>query len=115
MVRSRHRQSMADFARSLGASINESSGLERDATRPRVTDKTGLAGVYEFTLGFAGIVIVPGAVETSSGAGAGDPGEVGPTLFNAMEKQLGLKLVKVKNVAEDILVIDHADKVPTEN
>ena len=33
----------------------------------------------------------------------------------ALEKQLGLKLVKVKGIPVDVLVIDHVDKVPTDN
>ena len=38
----------------------------------------------------------------------------GSTLFVALEKQLGLKLEK-KKAGLDVLVIDHVDKVPTEN
>jgi uncharacterized protein (TIGR03435 family) len=121
MFRSRYRMSMTDFASALVAPIKESSGIEMGATNARVADKTGLTGVYEFTLGFAGTIILSKATPPSSGGGdtpvpaVSDPGEVGPTLFNALEKQLGLKLVKAKNVPVDILVIDHADKVPTEN
>jgi uncharacterized protein (TIGR03435 family) len=39
----------------------------------------------------------------------------GPTWSEALEKQLGLKLVKVKRIPVDVLVIDHVDKVPAEN
>jgi len=39
---------------------------------------------------------------------------VGPTLFNALEKQLGLRL-EVSKTTLDALIIDHAEKVPTEN
>jgi uncharacterized protein (TIGR03435 family) len=39
----------------------------------------------------------------------------GPTIFTAIQKQLGLKLVKVNNVSEDLLVIDHVEKEPTAN
>ncbi|HEY6346852.1 MAG TPA: TIGR03435 family protein [Bryobacteraceae bacterium] len=38
----------------------------------------------------------------------------GPNIFTALEKQLGLKLEKGKRPV-DFLVIDQADKVPTEN
>jgi uncharacterized protein (TIGR03435 family) len=38
-----------------------------------------------------------------------------PTIFTAVEKQLGLRLEKVKDVPLDVIVIDHVDKVPTEN
>jgi uncharacterized protein (TIGR03435 family) len=42
------------------------------------------------------------------------PDVVGPTLFNALEKQLGLRLEQ-KKTGLDALVIDHAEKMPTEN
>ncbi|HWZ82659.1 MAG TPA: TIGR03435 family protein [Terriglobales bacterium] len=42
-----------------------------------------------------------------------DPGS-GPDVFTAIEKQLGLKLTKGKSVLE-VLVIDHAERIPTEN
>jgi uncharacterized protein (TIGR03435 family) len=45
----------------------------------------------------------------ASAAGGG-----GPSLFIALEKQLGLKLEQGKAGLE-VLVIDHADKAPTEN
>jgi uncharacterized protein (TIGR03435 family) len=38
----------------------------------------------------------------------------GPTLFTAVQEQLGLKLEQKKGPM-DILVIDHLEKVPTEN
>jgi hypothetical protein len=43
----------------------------------------------------------------------GAPGR-GPDIFTALEKQLGLKLEKGTRPV-DFLVIDQADKVPTEN
>lgn len=78
-----------EFAQQLGAMISESNGVERNAAVPRVVDKTGLTGVYEFTLGFAGIVILPASPRATSSAGptdVPDPGEAGPTLFTALEK-----------------------------
>jgi len=46
---------------------------------------------------------------------ASDPGEGLPNIFTAVEKQLGLKLMKVKDVQVDVLIVDGADKIPTEN
>jgi uncharacterized protein (TIGR03435 family) len=66
-----------------------------------------IAEVYQSN--FTSVVDTDGAVQS-----AADPGD-GPSLLNALEKQLGLKLVKTRNVPVDIIVIDHADKVPTEN
>jgi uncharacterized protein (TIGR03435 family) len=38
----------------------------------------------------------------------------GPTLFAALKNQLGLRLVGGKEPI-DVLVVDHADRVPTPN
>jgi uncharacterized protein (TIGR03435 family) len=76
----------------------------------RISDKTGLAGKYDFTLEFAGSM-APGGAFAPLAAGQD---VVGPDLFEALEKQLGLKLEKSK-VQLDVVVVDHADKVPTKN
>ena len=75
----------------------------------RAMDKTGLTGAYDFTLEFAQSGLA-GRGPTGADA-ASDPA---PDLFNALEKQLGLKLEKSK-VPLDVIVIDHMDKEPTEN
>jgi uncharacterized protein (TIGR03435 family) len=72
--------------------------LSGQVGRP-VLDKTGLGGDYSFVLYF-----------TPEGAAAGDE----PFLFTALQEQLGLKLEARKGPV-DLLVIDHAEKVPTEN
>ena len=46
---------------------------------------------------------------------ASEPGVTGPTIFTALEKQLGLKLTKVKDVPVDMLIVDNVDKKPTGN
>jgi uncharacterized protein (TIGR03435 family) len=56
---------------------------------------------------------LPGAAPSDAGPIASDPtGAV--TLFEAVEKQLGLKLEATKRPVQ-ILVIDHAEQKPTEN
>jgi uncharacterized protein (TIGR03435 family) len=64
-----------------------------------VVDKTGLAGTYDFKLSYAP---------------ANDPNSSLPDFFTALQEQLGLKLQPEK-IPVDFLVIDHADKIPTEN
>jgi uncharacterized protein (TIGR03435 family) len=118
MMRSSNRMSMAQFAERLGPMVNESNGVELSSMVPRIADKTGLKGAYEFTLEFAGMFIPFAGPPAPSGAAAGpaasDPAQVGPSLFTALEKQLGLSLRKVKDVPVDMLVIDHVDKVLAE-
>ena len=114
------RGSTADFCLQLGGPINGALGTT--GARPRVTDKTGLTGPYEFVLDYAftppSFLSPPGAQPAPPGAAAmpvaSDPSGDARSFFAAFEK-LGLKLVKVKDVPVDVLVIDNADKVPTEN
>ncbi len=39
---------------------------------------------------------------------------IGPNIITALERQLGLKLTKGK-ATFDVLVVNHAESVPTEN
>jgi uncharacterized protein (TIGR03435 family) len=119
-VRLKLRETMEEFCRGLGGHINASNGIPMGGPQPRVVDKTGLPGIYEFALEFAGVMFRPTApsVPASSEAGApaaSDPGDGVPNLFKAVEEQLGLKLVKVKDVSVEVIVVDQVDKVPTEN
>ena len=97
-----------------------------------VVDKTGLTGTYDYTLEFApepGQGPFAGLPPPPPPAGdAGAPGGLAggqlpgnsanqgdaPSLFTAIQEQLGLRLEKKKGPL-DTLVIDRADKVPTEN
>jgi uncharacterized protein (TIGR03435 family) len=91
-----------------------------------VLDATGLEGGYDFTLSFSPV----GLTRTLPGGAAGPGGPVSPqpadagavasdptgavTLFEAVEKQLGLKL-EAKKRPTPVLVIDHVEQKPTEN
>jgi len=90
-----------------------------------VTDMTGLKGTYDFTLDFApddgtrmgrGMPMMMPPPPPGEGGGGANPPEApnGPSLYTALEEQLGLKLEPRKGPV-DLLVIDHAEKVPTEN
>jgi uncharacterized protein (TIGR03435 family) len=81
-------------------------------TGPRVVDKTGLSGKYDFTLRFAGSMRAGGAFPNPAVSDPSD--EPAPDIFAALEMQLGLKLEKRK-VTIDMLVVDRADKTPAEN
>ncbi len=82
--------------------------------RSPVTDATGLTGNYDFALFWetGGARRNPSA-DANGSIGGADP-DTGPTIMEAIQEQLGLKLVQKKGPVE-ILVVDHAEKVPTEN
>ena len=67
-----------------------------------VIDKTGLQGVFEIDFEYE-------PLETNAPSDA-----LGPTVFDALEKDLGLKLEQRKDPVE-VLVVDHLDTTPTEN
>jgi uncharacterized protein (TIGR03435 family) len=77
-----------------------------------VTDATGLTGKYDISIfwvtGSRGAA-PPGA--DSSPAPAEDPG---PTLIQAVQQQLGLRLESKKGPV-DFIVVDHAEQKPSEN
>ncbi len=74
-------------------------GLKRIFEKP-VVDKTGLSGTFDMELSWApDPTLLPAGVP-----GPGVPAE-GPSIFTAVEEQLGLKLVSDR-VAVDVLVID---------
>ncbi len=72
------------------------STLSSIAGRP-VMDKTGLTGKYDYKLEFA--------PEDSQA----DPDPAGPSIFTAVQEQLGLKLEPAKGPV-DIFVMDHIEK-----
>jgi uncharacterized protein (TIGR03435 family) len=72
---------------------------DRNLDRP-VVDRTGLTGTFDFTLEFSPLSNVAGA---SSGS------LTLPSLFTALEEQLGLKL-KTETAPVDVIVIDHVEE-----
>jgi len=79
--------------------------LANDFDRP-VLDETGLTGAYNLNLKWTPD-LKPGAPTSATT----DP--AGPSLFTALEEQLGLKLQAARRPIES-LMIDHIDR-PTEN
>ena len=74
------------------------SMLQQFSGRP-VADETGISGSYDIKVEYAP------DMETDSSL---------PSLFTALKETLGLEL-KPKKIPVQVLVIDHVDKVPTEN
>ena len=102
--------SMLIFA--LGARLGTMTGPNTYAPG-RIVDKTGLTGKYDFKMEYAGGGGIGAALAPSSISDVTDPSG-GPSFIEAVEKQLGLKLTK-STAPFDVLVIDHAEKTPTEN
>lgn len=115
-------QSMPDLANMLSNQVGKP-----------VTDATGLTAKYDFTLTFTGgsmgmpgmpmIGVVgppPPPPPPGAGGGGGAPNPTstddspGLTIFGAVQEQLGLRLDQKKGMV-DMLIVDRAEKVPTEN
>lgn len=87
--------------------------------RGPVTDSTGFKGEYDFTLSWTrdldAASVAPSASSESRSPLSGISGsDSEPTLFGALELQLGLRLER-KNGPIEMLVIDHIEKIPTQN
>lgn len=100
---------------------NLAANLSGQLGRP-VIDQTGLAGEYDYQLEFTheGLATPRGFPAKQPGPGPdGGPGpadsaETGPSIFTAVQEQLGLKLESRKGPV-DLIVVDSGEKVPTEN
>jgi uncharacterized protein (TIGR03435 family) len=79
--------------------------LSREMRRP-VVDASGIPGVFNFNLEWT-------AQEEPLAKPADGNDATGPSIFTALQEQLGLKLESGKGPVE-IIVVDHAEK-PTEN
>ena len=99
--------------------------LRNQLGRP-VVDATNLKAKYDITLDYApdglngpmGMMPPPPPQHDGAPGGGGPmasaPDMGGPTIFTALQEQLGLKLEQRKGPV-DLLVIDRLEKVPTEN
>lgn len=81
-----------------------------DITKRPIINKTGLTGLYDVKLEWSP---EPGLAANQNGQPAGPPNDSRPSLFTAIQEQLGLKLESAKGPVE-VLVIDSVSK-PTEN
>jgi bla regulator protein BlaR1 len=94
-----HNETIAEMALAIG---------RRTLPGPLV-DETGLTGKYDYTIFWS--------MSTQSAALRGAPATDepdGPSIFDAVEDQLGLKIEKTKGPVQ-MLVVDHVEKKPTEN
>jgi uncharacterized protein (TIGR03435 family) len=85
-------ESMEHFADALTSQI-----------RQPILNDTGLTGKYDFVLSWSTAAMPPNASADS-----------GPSIFLAIQEQLGLKL-ESKKLPIDTVIIDHIERTPTEN
>jgi uncharacterized protein (TIGR03435 family) len=95
---------MANFCTQLGIR------LDRD-----VIDKTGITGMFDIHLEVSRADLMPRFL-AGGPAGQGDPStpaiatdSTGPSIFTAIQQQLGLKLESARGPV-DVLVIDHIER-----
>jgi uncharacterized protein (TIGR03435 family) len=101
--------SMADLAQNL----ERQAGAYIDHP---IVDATGLQGGWDFAIGWTPKALLqgPGGNANATGdasAAAADPS--GISVFEAVEKELGLKLVKQKR-SIPVIVVDHVTEKPVE-
>jgi uncharacterized protein (TIGR03435 family) len=80
--------SLAEFTKILSMQLGK-----------KVVDKTGLTGQYDFNLHWSRAAADTDASDNTAG----------PSLFTAIQEQLGLKLVPQQGPV-DVLVVDHVEK-----
>jgi uncharacterized protein (TIGR03435 family) len=107
-------------------SVEVLARLLSDQLNLPVDDRTGLQGKYDFSLTWSGTGAQSGNHTDGawSGAGHSDHGgggpsagsdAPGPTLFDALQSQLGLRLIPSEQTVARMFVIDHVRQQPTEN
>jgi uncharacterized protein (TIGR03435 family) len=104
MIMRGHNETVAEMARAIG--IRTLDGPLMDAT--------GLTGKYDYTISWS-MQATMAALRRTPGVepdGASIPD--GPSIFDAVQEQLGLKIEKRKGPVQ-MLVVDHIDRKPTEN
>jgi uncharacterized protein (TIGR03435 family) len=93
---------LAEFAQALTQELSTELGRV-------VIDKTGIQGRYDLTLKWTPDT----GADAASGGTDGSAPDAGPSIFTAIQEQLGLKLESAKSPVK-VLVIDHVE-MPTEN
>lgn len=117
---------IGDLVKGMGRLIALSRGEDANdfaSQKPHVIDKTGLTGKYDFTIesscegcsGLGANMAMANGAAASSPAADATFGSNLPNILVALEKQIGLKLVKTKAIPLDVIVVDHVEKVPTGN
>jgi uncharacterized protein (TIGR03435 family) len=94
----------------VGTTIQQLASLLALMLNNTVVDKTNLPGRYDIDLTFTPERQLPEGVNLPGPP----PDPSGPSIYTALREQLGLKLDSQK-VQEEVLVIDHVERQPSEN
>jgi uncharacterized protein (TIGR03435 family) len=98
-----HKWDMSTFANVLSSQLNIP-----------IVDKAGLKGIYDFELKWSPAPNEGNFTPNANDGGVPSPADPsGPTIFTALQEQLGLKLESSKGLVE-VLVVDSVSK-PSEN
>lgn len=82
--------------------------LSRTIDQP-VVDKTGIPGVFNFSLDFADDIRQPLTAD------APHTDATKPSIFTALQEQLGLRLAGGQKVPVEMVIVDRIERTPTEN
>jgi uncharacterized protein (TIGR03435 family) len=119
-----NQHSMAQLVDQLPVLIAESLGVDASI---RVRDKTGFAARFDGILEYSCVAgcgppqlrareKVGGAAQRQPAPTTSDPPNSRiPNIAVALQEQLGLRLVKVKAIPTEVIVVDHITRTPTEN
>ena len=97
-----------------GVSVSSIVRLLSQQLGRHIIDKTGLTSKYDFTLTWTpeesdGHMLSAASAGNTGAAAPPVPDSNGPSIFTALQEQLGLKLESQKGPV-DVLVIDHVEK-----
>ncbi|HXE61900.1 MAG TPA: TIGR03435 family protein [Bryobacteraceae bacterium] len=84
-----------------------------NANRP-VVDETGIDVAFDLSLLYSGPRIIQAAITRGDGAPAGEAPTGAVSLFDALEKQTGIRVTTEKRTIP-VLAIDHVEQQPTDN
>jgi uncharacterized protein (TIGR03435 family) len=90
-------------------SVSDFAKVLADALGQTVTDGTGLNGKYDFNLDYSD---TPERTEPMNAADAPSSADFWPSIFTAVQEQLGLKLVSRK-IPTDMIIIDQIERPST--
>lgn len=94
----------------FGSSTSALAAALQSLLKCKIVDRTGLDGLYDFTLEWQKDSAPPNAEALGGGPGAPAP----PDIPSALQSELGLKLISEKGTV-DVLVVDQCNRRPTAN